>query len=125
MRNKRMWLLMAMALGLVGCKNGNVENENAGNNANDIIKADTALVLHHVDAVYRTGSYNVLCGKDGTVYTDNAILDKSPLVGNSRTSLRDVANVGDTVIVAHDDGYSYIRRNLTMENKIKAFSRQK
>lgn len=120
MRNIRKVLLLAL-LGILGCENGNVENENATNNTNDTIKTDTALVLKHVISTHAHPGFILLCNREGELYEEGIYeYDYIPKINGHKVSR--YANTGDTVIVARDKEKPYIIRNLTMENKIKAFS---
>ncbi len=121
MKNKHtLWLLALM--GLVGCKDSNnVGMIDAQSNNNTTAKIDTALVLYHKIHTYGYPGYNILCNKDGKVYDVPRYLSNKYKKGEHYLS--DCVNIGDTVIVALDKRATYIIRNLTLENKIKAFSR--
>lgn len=122
MKNKRLvWLLAVMSL--AGCK-GNNNSVNLGDGTprpDDIVKTDTALVLGKTHSSYHHSDANsaLLADKNGNV---KEIADWWHTWSVESNLLRYV-NVGDTVIVAFDKKKPYIIKNLTMENKIRAFSR--
>lgn len=119
MKNKSIvWMLAA--LGLVGCDKDSkvVEIES---DAGKTVKADTALVLRARKSghVGETPSF-LLVGKDGV------IMEVVHWQQFDKTDIYTYSEAGDTVLIAGARPDSVrIVRNITMENKIKAFSRQK
>ena len=119
MRNIRKVLLLSM-LGMLGCKNGNVENKTTANNANDIIKTDTALVVGYDYNGQNKGKAICYAFQDGRVYTETS----SPVVYGGGLGAR--TECGDMVIAAtYANGRIAIIRNLTQETKIKVFAKQR
>ncbi len=102
-------------LGMVGCKNNKVME------VKSMEKIDTALVLgklHSCDQLHDIKRF-LLVNKNGVVVTTTkSALSSSPI------ETYEFSNVGDTVIIATDNLSNVkIVKNLTMENKIKAFTR--
>ncbi|MBD5391526.1 hypothetical protein HDR66_01825 [bacterium] len=118
MKNKSIVWMLAM-VGLTGCiKDSKVVEVES--DADKTVKTDTALVLHASPADLHSNATFLLVCKDGSVVETyhNHQFDK--------TDVYKYSAAGDTVLVAGARPDSVrIVRNLSMENKIKAFSRQK
>ncbi|MCM1294748.1 MAG: hypothetical protein NC311_04260 [Muribaculaceae bacterium] len=109
--------LTLTVMGMAGCKNSKtVEFAPTAEQ-----KVDTALVLgklhsSHIDI--HTSRF-VVVNKKGEVVRFANVTKADP-------DIYDFANVGDTVIITTDkSGNVNIAKNLTMENKIKAFTKQR
>jgi len=114
MKNKSIWLLLVL-MGLAGCKNNNSVD---GDNSAPVVKQDTALVLgkyYH----FRSSHLLLVADKKGNTKIIN------PCLEFGRDKIAKFSNVGDTLIAALNEKEPYVIRNLTIENKIKAFSKQK
>lgn len=124
MRNIRKVLLLAL-LGILGCKNGNVENENATNNTNDTIKTDTALVVGKVCfdknlSWWWVDNVVFVADKNGEIKEFSSLGKINSMMFAKECELLKYSYVGDTVVISLDKKYPCIVKNLTMENKIKA-----
>lgn len=116
MKNKSIVWMLAMT-GLVGCEDSKIVE--VGPEIDTTEKADTALVLRAWKSECSQHPTFLLVGKDGVVMEINQYQ-------SGATAVYRYSEVGDTVLVAGARPDSVrIVRNLTMENKIKAFSRQK
>lgn len=113
MKNKNIWLLLAL-MGLAGCKNNS--SVDRGNSA-PVAKQDTALVLgkYYFSDIH----FLLLADKKGNTKIVNSCYE------NYKNDVLKFANVGDTLIAALNEKEPYVIRNLTIENKAKAFSKQK
>ncbi len=116
--------LMLTLMGMAGCKNSDTAEVNSTQTVIDSIQTvkpriDTALVLGRLYSSDSRVDYNrfLLVNKEGKVIRT---------LNMTKIGDCDFSNVGDTVIVATDMyENANIIKNLTMENKIKAFSKQR
>ena len=111
---------MLAMMGFIGCKNN--KTVNISSEAPKPEKIDTALVLGrwHSSYQYTDITRLLIVNKTGDVtQLSDEILARN---GNIYT----LSNVGDTIVVkTKRDGNMDIIKNLTMENKINAFTKQR
>ncbi len=108
LKSKNAWLATLICI-LVACGGGKGRAVKPSNT-----KIDTALVLRALQGAPGRFPAEFLCvKKDGN------------LIDIKQNDKYRFSSAGDTVIIVHDRENAVIVRNMTMENKIKAFTRQK